>query len=180
MISKKLNIILILFVQIFICTNKVCAQQSEYEIKAALILTFAKYVEWPEKVFNNENRIILGILGDDPFGENIDRMAKNRSVKGRYWEIRRGKTVKDLKGAHIIFIGKSEEWQVEEVLKEILSKPITSSALTIGDDLNLFCENGGIINFGAGEENSKYTFDINSEIALENKIFFKRVTIKKC
>ncbi|MCS6832013.1 MAG: YfiR family protein [Flammeovirgaceae bacterium] len=134
------------------------AQYSEYEIKGTMIFNFAKFITWPEKVFDKDNKIVLGILGDDPFGEIIDNIVKGRMVKGKSWEVRRGKTVDELRSCHIIFIGKGNEESIATILEEIYSKRQRASVLTIGDNIPNFCELGGMINFKQGS----YMFSINA------------------
>ena len=40
---------------------------SEYEIKAAFLYNFAKYVEWPKGALP-DGRFVVGVIGTDPFG----------------------------------------------------------------------------------------------------------------
>src|SRR5262249_42923351 len=53
----------------------------EYEIKAAFLYNFAKFVEWPAETFADANApLILGIVGEDPFGSRLDQMVKGKTV----------------------------------------------------------------------------------------------------
>jgi hypothetical protein len=156
----KPNIIVFNIILLILCCNiqfKTHAQYSEYEIKGTMVFNFAKFITWPDRVFDKDNKIILGILGDDPFGETIDNILKGRVVKGKTWEIKRGNTVGELKNSHIIFIGKSNEINIKPILDEIYSKR-NASVLTIGDNIPNFCELGGMINFKEGS----YIFSINA------------------
>lgn len=136
------------------------AQYSEYEIKAVMITKFAKYITWPDKVFKNEV-IKIGILGDDPFGSIIDEVTQGRTIKGLRWEIIRGIEVDDVRGAHIIFIGQSMENRIRAILDDIYKNRRGSTVLTIGDNIEFFCELGGMMNYRPGER--KYLFDLNVE-----------------
>jgi hypothetical protein len=167
-IFQKTGLLIGIF--LLVCSLETKAQYTEYEIKAGMIVNIAKYVEWPAEVFKGQpNKILLGILGDDPFGEYAERVLKGRMEKGRYWEIRRGKTASELKGCHVIFVSKSEEAKINNVLSDILSYGSAAGALTIGDNIDNFCENGGIINIVA-TETSKYNIYINMIVATEKKI----------
>lgn len=144
---------------IVLCAFESQAQFDEYERKAGMVNTFAKYVNWPSRAFIENDKLVLGILGDDPFGDVIDNMFRNRYVNGRAWEIRRGKTVKELKGSHIVFISKGfPNEQVKTFLEEIYNRN-NSFVLTIGDNIPNFCKNGGIINL---TPNKLYTLNIVS------------------
>lgn len=139
--------------------HKSVAQFDEYERKAGMINTFGKYVNWPSKAFVEDKKLVLGILGDDPFGDVIDNMFRNRYVNGRAWEIRRGQTIRELKGSHIVFVSKGfTEQQVKVFLDEIYDRN-NSFVLTIGDNISNFCKNGGIINL---TPNGLYTLNIVS------------------
>jgi hypothetical protein len=56
------------------------AKYKEYEVKAAFIFNFLKFIDWPEeKTAANNNKIIIGIIGEDPFGQATD-VLKGKSV----------------------------------------------------------------------------------------------------
>jgi len=40
---------------------------SEYQMKAAFLYNFAKFVEWPPAVLRGNSTLVIGVLGDDPF-----------------------------------------------------------------------------------------------------------------
>lgn len=137
------------------------AQYTEYEQKAALILALSKRVTWPNKAFDHSNKLVLGILGDDPFGAIIDSVLLNRSANGRFWRIKRGHSIKDLKGSHIIFIGNSySQDEIKSILESIYSKN-NPTVLTIGDNIDNFCKMGGVINLTiSANPNTLYSLNV--------------------
>lgn len=59
------------------------AQHKEYEVKAAFMYNFLKFVDWPEeKMARNGNQIIIGIIGQDPFGSAAD-ILRDKKVEDR-------------------------------------------------------------------------------------------------
>src|SRR5512144_1516788 len=57
---------------------------SEYELKAAFLLNFAQFVQWPaESPASKSGTVILGVLGKDPFGPAIARAVGDRTINGR-------------------------------------------------------------------------------------------------
>ncbi len=47
----------------------------QYRIKAAFLYNFAKFVEWPPEAFDDEDStLVLGVLGDDPFGAALQSL----------------------------------------------------------------------------------------------------------
>ncbi|MCB0395914.1 MAG: YfiR family protein [Flavobacteriales bacterium] len=146
--------------------HKVHAQTySEYEVKAAFLFNFGKFVEWPEKAFQSPTSpIIVGIIGDDPFGDVLDKTLKGRAMNGRSWLVKRYKGVEEIDDCHILFVAGSERGRLREILNAIKNKPI----LTVGDEIEEFCQLGGIINFSSRQ--SKYGFQINKVTADQNRI----------
>src|SRR6266849_10598591 len=75
------------------------SDSSEYLIKAGFIYNFAKLVEWPATAFSQpDSPIVIGILGDDPFGATLDRIVADKKINGRGFAVKRLKWSKDLKG----------------------------------------------------------------------------------
>jgi hypothetical protein len=82
---------------------------SEYAVKAALLFNIAKYANWPPEAFlKPEDPIVIGVLGDDPFGEVLDRVVRGRFVNGHPFVIRRAGGISELKGAHLVFVSPTE------------------------------------------------------------------------
>ncbi len=52
------------------------AQAPEYEVKAAFLYNFTKFVEWPPSAFAEGNGALrICVLGEDPFGRNLQTVA---------------------------------------------------------------------------------------------------------
>ena len=126
----------------------------EYQIKAAFLYNFVKFVEWPTKTFADTNTpIIIGVLGKDPFGGALEPI-EGKNVKGRKVVIRRFKGVRDLKFSHVLFVSSSEKERLAQIMKTIKDW----SVLTVGD-MERFTEVGGIINLVI--ERNKVRFEVN-------------------
>ncbi|MGZ4832671.1 MAG: YfiR family protein [Terriglobales bacterium] len=79
------------------------AKAEEYEVKAAFLLNFAKFVHWPEK----SNEIRICVLGDDPFGTVLDRMASGMMIEGRPILLERMQQPNGARRCHIVFLSPS-------------------------------------------------------------------------
>lgn len=128
----------------------------EYELKAAFLLHFAQFVEWPQG--KARDSICLGVLGRDPFGSVLDQMAGGEAIRGRKLVIRRSAHIEGLKGCEFIFIPRSEKAETAELLALMADRPI----LTVGE-INGFAEMGGVINFFL--DGRKLRFEINPDAA---------------
>ena len=112
----------------------------EYRIKASFLYNVAKFIEWPERAFaGHDSELVVGILGDDPFGAAIDSY-EGRTVNGRTVVVRRFESHSDLGYCNVLFISSSEQ----DNLKEVLASLEGSSVLTVSE-MDSFAEAGGII-----------------------------------
>jgi hypothetical protein len=123
--------------------NKQDSIPTEYEVRAAFLFNFIKFVEWPEEVFKDSlSPIILGIIGHDPFGKSIDTMIKDRTIQSRKIIIKRFPGIEDYEQCHVLYVGFNEKRYQVAVLKPLEGTPV----LTVGD-LDDFIRLGGMINF---------------------------------
>jgi len=150
---------------LFVCAASGQSEQpSEYDVKAAFLFNFTKFVEWPESSFDDSHSpIVLGIIGDDPFGDSLPRMIAGQQVQGRSIVIRKERLGDDLRRCHILFVSASERQHRAQILASI--EP--SSVLTVSD-IDGFAEAGGVIEF-VTEEN-RVRFVVNLEAATESKL----------
>ena len=147
----------------------------EYQVKAAFLFNFAKFVEWPASSFSDASAPLrICVFGRDPFGEELRNITKEKTVNGRKLEVTQ---VFDLQGARtcqILFIASSETAR----LKQILASLRGTDALTVGDTKG-FVEQGGMINFVL--ENSRVQFEVNRKAAEQGglKISSKLLSVAK-
>ena len=132
---------------------------SEYQVKAAFLYNFAKFVDWPGDAFGNSNApLVVGVIGDDPFGGALDQAINGKTINGRPLVVRRLRLGQDLRSCHILFISSSERQRLPQIIQSLRG----ASVLTVGD-MGQFNQQGGIINFIL--EANKVRFEINSRAA---------------
>ncbi|MBN2102882.1 YfiR family protein [bacterium] len=130
---------------------------TEYQIKAKYLYNFARFVDWPEESFNNpDSPFVIGIIGSDPYGIDLEKTIEGKQIKNREFRIRRYQNLEDLSSCHILFIGVDNR----DRRSQIFSKIKNNSILTVGDETN-FSKDGGMINFIIKKK--KIRFEINSE-----------------
>ena len=141
-------------------SSTVQAQSSgEYQVKAAFLYNFAKFVDWPGDSFGNSNApLVIGVIGDDPFGGALDQAINGKTINGRTLVVRRLRWGQDLRSCHILFISSSERQRLPQIIQSLRG----ASVLTVGD-MGQFNQQGGIINFIL--EANKVRFEINSRAA---------------
>ena len=132
----------------------------EFKVKAALLLNFAQYTQWPANAFAADGAPVeIGILGADPFGTALDEMARSQTVRGRAIVIRRSQNAEVLKSCHVVFIASSEAQRLDADLAALKD----SAALTISG-IRRFAVSGGMFNFYLNKE-GRVRFEINSDAA---------------
>jgi hypothetical protein len=131
------------------------APSVEYQLKAAFLFNFAKFVEWPQDAFQGEKApITLCVFRHDPFGGALDEVIRGKAINNRDLLARRINELSELKTCQVVFVGDSAEKQLPEVLNSLKG----ASALLVGESED-FAERGGGIQFFL--ENNKLRFAIN-------------------
>ncbi len=133
---------------------------TENEVKAGYLYNFTKFVTWPENTFATESStFIIGVYKDDAFASIIENVLKNRKVLNRNWVVFRYQVPKDIEKCHMLFVSNASQVEIKTILLKTQEQPV----LIVGNNIEDFCELGGIINL-AGKY-SKKRFHINNEAA---------------
>lgn len=131
---------------------------TEYQVKAAFLYNFAKFVDWPANAFQNDQApVVLCLYGKDPFGTELDDTIRGKTFGGRGFVVRRLRTSKGLTGCHIAFVGDSQGDQ----LRDVLSILDSSSVLSVGEDPH-FADQGGDIQFVMEDGKIRFLINVDS------------------
>jgi YfiR/HmsC-like len=142
-IRRRVRGVALVLMSVFALT--LCAQTpaTEYEVKAAYLLNFGKFVKWPAAAMPPETqKFAICILGDDPFGPVLDVTVRDEKIEGKPVIARRISRPQDAAGCQVLFISRSEEKQARKYLQG-LSK---SGMLTVSD-MSGFLDHEGMIQF---------------------------------
>jgi len=127
----------------------------EYQVKAAYLFNFLKFVEWPDDAFSDALApIVIGIAGDDPFGESLPQVTMGKTVQGRDLVIRKYHVGESMKGCQILFINAAEKKRLPQLLAGL-----KGSSVLVVSDMAGFLDKGGMIQFLS--ENNRIRFAIN-------------------
>lgn len=136
----------------------------EYQVKAAYIYNFTRFVTWPSNGADPASAPIrVCTFGEDPFGDALDRIGA-KPAKGRLLEVSRLVTPDEIESCQVLFVGDQRD------LTEILTRTERSNVLTVGEGKE-FTELGGIIRFKIDEERRRFqerasvSFEINTDAA---------------
>lgn len=140
------------------------ASRSEYEVKAALLLNFVRFCDWPSAAFSSTNSpYVIGVLGRGPFGRDLEKTFEGRVVKGRSFVIRRLADDQEIRNCHLLFISNSERRRLRDLRERLKG----ATVLTVGET-DEFLDYGGVINIRL--KNGSVKFDINLKAAQDAQL----------
>jgi len=128
---------------------------SEYRVKAAFLYNFSRFVTWPETTLQDRTEFSLCVIGTDPFGAQLDKLA-GKPVHNNTLVIKRLKSLTLADDCQLVYI--SEDTEPTEVLLLVREKPV----LTVSDAED-FIEQSGIIQFKLVQ--NRVRFRINMDAA---------------
>ena len=148
---------------------------TEYQVKAAFLFNFAKFVEWPPSTFSDAAAPLrICVFGRNPFGEELRNITKEKTVNGHKLEVSQVLDFEVARTCQILFIASSEMSRLKQILESLRG----TDALTVADTKG-FVEQGGMINFVL--ENSRVQFEVNRKAAEQAglKISSKLLSVAK-
>jgi YfiR/HmsC-like len=147
----------------------------EYQVKAAFLFNFAKFVEWPPSSFPDASAPLrICVLGRDPFGEELRSITRDKLVNGHKLEVSQVLDLQVARTCHILFIASSETARLKQIFEGLHG----TEALTVGDTKG-FVQQGGMINFVL--EHERVQFEVNRKAAEDGglKISSKLLAVAK-
>ena len=131
----------------------------EYQVKAAFLYNFAKFVEWPPEAFKSPKApILVCVLGRNPFGNALEEAIRGKSIAGRAFAYRHVSDAEGASACQILFVGSEESKHFRSLLENL--KPM--GILTVGEAQG-FAASGGVINFKL--DDGRVRFEINVDAA---------------
>ncbi len=145
------------------------AVSKESAVRAVFLFNFAQFVDWPPQAFASpESPLVIGVLGEDPFGGFLDETVRGEQVNHRPLVIQRFRRVEEITTCHVLFISRSEPEQLGPVLAALKGRAI----LTVGDT-DAFSRNGGMIRFLTDRGKTRLRINLGAAKAAELTISSK-------
>lgn len=115
----------------------------EYQLKAAFLYNFTRFIEWPDSRFARpDSPIVIGVCGRNPFGDELEKVVAGRSVAGRSLEVRRVDSADAALATQLLFVPAGEE----EWLATHIARLDAAGVVTVGES-ERFARDGGTIRF---------------------------------
>lgn len=147
----------------------------EYQVKAAFLLHFTRYVEWPDTAFTRPDApFLMCILGADPFGRTIDELVAGETVGGRAISIVRLDNPSNARTCHLVFVAGSETGNLGRILDLLRG----AAVLSVGEPAR-FAQQGGIIGFYLEGRNVRFEINAGAAEAAGLKISSRLLRLAK-
>ncbi|HEV2437629.1 MAG TPA: YfiR family protein [Verrucomicrobiae bacterium] len=132
------------------------AGPTEYQIKAAFLYNFVKFVDWPTQAYvGPTSPAVIGVLGENVFGDNLAKTIHNKVIHHHPLQFKQFDSVAEVTNCQVLFISASERNRFPQILAALRGKSI----LTVSES-GRFIPAGGMINFIL--VNRKVRFQINN------------------
>ena len=137
----------------------IAQQADEYNVKAAFLYNFAKFVDWPAESFlNPTGPLTICVLGEDPFDRALDEFVAGKTIGGRPFAVRRVSDFRQTGACQMLFVGSSANKRA----LSFLAADRQPGVLTVGDT-ELAASEGLIIRFTM--VNGRVHFEIDAPAA---------------
>ena len=128
---------------------------TDYEVKAAYLYNFGRFVEWPGKVAAAQGgSFTVCVLGQDPFGPSLDATLAGETIGSKTIVAKRISSVDESDNCQILFLSLRDDSHLNKIIADLDKKAI----LTVSD-MPQFVKRGGMIQFVL--EGKKVRFEVN-------------------
>ncbi len=147
----------------------------EYQVKAAYMYNFAKFVDWPAKTFDSPVQpIVFCVLGLTPLSPALSAALTGKVVDQRPLVFRQLTDSKQAGKCQVLFIGSPDRKQTRQTLDEVKSLNL----LTVGEAEG-FTNDGGVIRFVLDASRVRLEFNLDAAEDARLRISSKLLSLGK-
>jgi hypothetical protein len=164
-------------VSVFLCGLVIGGQAQsagEYQVKAAFLFNFAKFVKWPPAAFSADAPLQICVLGQDPFGAEFEQSIVEKIVQGHKIKVAYPDDVPQARACQILFIASSEKQRMRDILQGLKG----ASVLTVADTPS-FIQSGGVINFVLDQDQVRFEINLKAAQLAHLKLSARLLTVAK-
>jgi hypothetical protein len=93
-----------------LASRAIPAPTLEYQVKAAFLLSFVTFTEWPATAFESPSSPVrICVMGDDPFDGSLVRTIEGEAVAGHPLVIHPVGRGEDVSQCHVLFVPRSAD-----------------------------------------------------------------------
>jgi uncharacterized protein DUF4154 len=147
--------------------------RTEYQVKAAYLFNFLKFVDWPGNApADARGKWVIGFIGNSPVGGELALLAEGKSVAGHELLVKKFRATDNLRECNILFVSASEE----KLLPSILNSLEGSSVLTVAD-MDNFIGHGGMVQFVVEGDRMRVAIDVGATSRARLKVSSKLLAL---
>ncbi|HXM99569.1 MAG TPA: YfiR family protein [Candidatus Dormibacteraeota bacterium] len=130
----------------------------EYQVEAAFLYNFAKFIEWPGDTFQTEKSpIVICVFGHDSMVTILDEVVRGKTIGGREVAVRRENETSNLRGCQMVFVDEQENKRLPLILGSLAG----SSVLVVGESED-FAERGGTVQFYLDDNKLRFAINVDA------------------
>jgi hypothetical protein len=146
---------------------------TEFQVKAAYLFNFLKFVEWPEDPAPDPHgKWVIGFVGESPIDGELTHLAEGKNVLGHELLVKKFQAAEDLRACNILFITDSEKRRLPAILVALRG----SSVLTVAD-MDSFVGSGGMVQFVVEDARVRVAIDVGATSRARLKISSKLLAL---
>jgi hypothetical protein len=127
----------------------------EFQVKAAFLYNFARFIEWPREAFRDADAgFVICVVDDEEFADTLELAVQGKTVDGRAFRIRRNPPMDQADLCQMLYLGAAGTSRIASYLEAVRAAHV----LTVGDSLG-FIRRGGVINFFIRD--NRVRFEVN-------------------
>ena len=147
-----------LLVSVLLVTGQVSAAEPDERaevVEAAFLLKFPDFIDWPESYRQSDGgKFVISVLGGSTIYNHLDEISADRKILGKALEVRRVRTLAELKEPNILFVKGIGRGELKDLVKQLRGKPVL-----IVSDMPGGGQLGAMINFFI--QGNKVRFEVN-------------------
>lgn len=154
-IGKYLLLIFLYLTLVGQKNNEIKNKENTYKI--VYLERFCRYVEWPKNANHiTYNKFKIGIIGENPFGNQINTFFNKRKIKNRQVEVTEIKNIANINKFDLVFVSNTKNNDINTIVNTANGNPV----LLIGDGLD-FAKKGIHINYVLKDESLKFAINLS-------------------
>jgi len=143
----------------------------EYQVKAAFLLNFTKFIQWPADSASPGSPFGICILGEDPFGIALDQIVAGETYQRRKITVQR--VHRPVPPSCLVLFVSNSEKELDTLLAGL-----GPGVLTVGDSPG-FLRDGGMIAFVVDNRRVRFDIDLAAAIKARLLISSKLLTVAR-
>jgi uncharacterized protein DUF4154 len=148
---------------------------TEYQVKAAYLFNFLKFVEWPEDpAADPHGKWVIGFIGETPIAGELTKLVEGKNVLGRELQVKLFQATDNPHGCNILFISESEKKRLPSILTALQG----AGVLTVAD-MDNFIGAGGMVQFVVEDARVRVAIDVAATSRARLKVSSKLLSLAR-